>query len=127
MWKNVYNPFFNSFFLLDDFRMLCAIGILEYTFKKHGKRKLDQNTTDAEEKQSGKQVKSKNKEKIISTKALLLAIKACYGYLKSKEHLDIDTDIQGEVRSFVEVFYKFFRLFRNTKVPPLGVSKRLRY
>ena len=66
--------------------MLSAIGIISHTVGKlSGEMEPTTPTTP-------------KKEKIISTRALLLAMKACHGYLKCKEHLDIEGDqIETEV------------------------------
>ncbi len=77
--------------------MLCAIGILEHTVKKHGGKNTTEDSSNRDENTQEKPNRFKSTEKIISSKALLLSLKACYGYLKSKDHLDIDGDVQGEV------------------------------
>lgn len=74
----------------DEFRMLSAIGIISHTVGKlSGEIEPTPPTTS-------------KKEKILSPRALLLAMKACHGYLKSKEHLDIEGD-----QTETEVISKF--------------------
>eukprot|EP00794_Sanderia_malayensis_P006215 gene6215-6931_t len=89
---------------IDNFRMLCAIGIIERAVANYGKTKLvdEQGPGADESQQSTKSITAKHKEKVISTKALLLAMKAGYGYIKSKEHIDIDFAIQGENQGLQE-------------------------
>lgn len=60
--------------------MLSAIAILRHTVKWY----KDEDGV-------------KRSEKLIPARALLLAMKACEGYLKSKEHVDIEEGEQFEV------------------------------
>ena len=42
---------------------------------------------------SGRTSPCKNSSNVVPVKALLLALKACQDFLKSREHLDVDEDI----------------------------------
>ena len=67
--------------------MLSAISILRHTVKRlNGDDKL---------------TVTSNSDKLVPVRALLLAIKACQGYLKSKDHLDIQEEQLLEVNENV--------------------------
>ena len=60
--------------------MLSAIAIISHTVRRL--------------KDKGVSYTPNGNDKILTTRALMLATKACQEYLKSKEHLDIEEDGQ---------------------------------
>ena len=82
--------------LSDDYRMTSAMSILKWVVFRHEEGQ----DSSAENDQSPESPRSMTRKKtggVVSSRALMLAMRACQGFLSFKEHADIEENSDGEV------------------------------